>query len=200
MAFGKLQRLAHGGDVDIGIAFQQRQRSEPQFARGEHQPAAIGLDGVLLRIGRVLKLLALDYDGGLQPSYERGGRICPAAPRAWTKAIERTFSSRISCATVTPGVEFGIDADDENIGLFRRKLQKPQMSGMDDVEVAGDERDGLVRAAGSANLLAHDIGVRSVDQLVQGSPFSPISFASEPRGARKLNRLAQLTCREKQQS
>src|SRR4029077_1203671 len=24
----------------------------------------------------------------------------------WTKAIERTFSSRISCASVTPGVEF----------------------------------------------------------------------------------------------
>ena len=49
---GKIQRLADRGDVDIGIAFEQRQRGEPQFARGENQPAAIGIDRLLLRIER----------------------------------------------------------------------------------------------------------------------------------------------------
>src|SRR5262249_50375085 len=41
----------------------------------------------------------------------------------------------------------GIDADHETIRLLRRKPQQPQMSGMDDVEIARDERNRLVIAA-----------------------------------------------------
>jgi hypothetical protein len=76
----------------------------------------------------------------------------------------------------------GIDPDDENIGLFRRKLQKPEMAGMDNVEVAGNERDGLIRAAGSANLPARGITMRKFDHMVQGSCLRPSRRPESPRG------------------
>jgi hypothetical protein len=52
---------------------------------------------------------------------------------------------------------------------------------MDNVEVTRDECDGLVRAAGSANLQAHSVSVRGIDQLVQEIPLHPICVSSSPR-------------------
>ena len=57
--------------------------------------------------------------------------------------IEHTLSSRMSCGTVTPGAHVGVDADDENVGLLGREFQQPEMAGMDDVEIAGDESDAF---------------------------------------------------------
>jgi hypothetical protein len=45
------------------------------------------------------------------------------------------------------GGAIGIDADDQNIGLLGRKPQQPEVTGMNDVEIARDEGDGSAIAA-----------------------------------------------------
>src|SRR5581483_10478635 len=74
-----------------------------------------------------------------------------------------------------------VDADDENVGLLGGELQEPEMPGVDDVEVAGDERHALVRVGRGANQIADMVTVGGVDQLVQGSGLRQIEAAKAPK-------------------
>ena len=48
------------------------------------------------------------------------------------------------------------------------------MSGVDDVEIAGDEGNGLARVGRGANHTADMVAIGRVDQLVQGSGLRQI--------------------------
>lgn len=55
------------------------------------------------------------------------------------------------------------------------------MSGVDDVEVAGDKRNRLVRFGRRANHIADVVTIGGVDQLVQGSGLRQIEAARAPK-------------------
>src|SRR5205085_6499252 len=154
VTLGKFERFADRGYVHVRLTFQQRERGETQLTGGEDQPSAICFDGFLLGIGPVLELLALDNDTGLQ-SRDKGRRRIFQTDRIRNERNGAYILETHLLSKRDAWRHIRIDADHEDVGLFGREFQEPQMPRMDYVEVAGDERDGLVRAARGADRQAH---------------------------------------------
>ena len=161
----KIERLDDRGEIRIRIIpLHQRQRGKAQFARAEHQPAAIAVDHRLLGVVAVLEFLALDHHVRLQRGDEgiggnvQGDRVVDHADRAHIlqpHLLRHRDARRV----------IGIDADDEQIGLLGGEFQQPEVSGMDDIEIAGDEGDAVGRAAGNAQRMA--VGGTKLGPVVQ---------------------------------
>jgi hypothetical protein len=87
-----------------------------------------------------------------------------------------------------------IDPDDKDVGLLGGEFEKPEMPGMHDIEIAGNESNRLAGLTRCADCLTDLIRVRYIDQVLQKSASGSPSFDSIV-SIRLINRIESMTRR-----
>ena len=154
-----VERLEDRRRIELAeLAPDQIERGERHFARREQQPPTVAIQHRLLGIVGALVLLALDHHRGLQRGDDVLGLV--AQQERVIDEADRVDAFEPQIVRQHPVVaRIGDDADDENVAAFGGEFQQPQMAGMDDVEIAGDEHDRAVRPGLGPDLLQHRFGL-----------------------------------------
>ena len=153
MAEGIVSRLLNRRDVSAAIVLLERaDRGEAHLAGAEEQLAAIFRDRRGLDIALVLVLASFDHDVRTQPLDEVLKRLvqqkCEVDDPDCPHGLDAEGGGHRDAGRL-----IGIDRDDQEIAVLGREAQQPEMTGVHDIEIAGNKNDSGISARAPTNLL-----------------------------------------------